>query len=589
VRPAMWIGLAAMAASSLGAQSATVDSARVVLDRDTVRIGDTVTIRFRAGKAGANLFGSKEVSNYWGVLIPGGSTQGLPVKLLTEASLSAKVVALDSGTAIIGTRFRQYMLQDTLTILPPLPLGRVVARVYRFDSAGSGSVLVSNGIPFPPGMCAADCPSRLRVSVGGVEQRIHTLALAGRHPDGTLRSVRVQFEYAIPRDTGAPASITLHVSARPAMLSRAGEATSPLPLAALLPTEPEYLVASKLGGDLTPATTRTATTLVDSIANDYPRIEAIDWKCGPIWTCGRNAQYERGYILYQQWLRTGEPRYWHHATAVVAQYLAAYVKPNNGAILFWQANPFSIATHYHLTGDEDSRYQSRYVAQAMWWYIRLGGLVKNEGEDRARAQAILAAVAARRVDASDTLPGQIRLAHSWLLVNSKNLDTVVTAIERAQAPNGAFPAAAHLLNAGGQKPYQVGMMLTGLMHMYEEVSPDPRIREIIRKSLDNMLESEWRADALGFAYVTREYRDSTGKIIEGDAPQALLNGFLAPIYTWYATRFPDDPRSPVYRQRIDEMLRGLWSTRWWYGSTAGKAFDEAYYRMFNLIAWRNMQ
>jgi hypothetical protein len=164
------------------------------------------------------------------------------------------------------------------------------------------------------------------------------------------------------------------------------------------------------------------------------------------------------------------------------------------------------------------------------------------------------------------------------------VDTLVAAIARSQAPSGAFAAEANRYG-GGQKNFMVGMLLLALERWYDEVTPDPRIPPLVKRSLDYMIASEWRADSLGFKYVTNAQYDSTGTLLEAASSQAGLNGQILPAYAWYAARFPADPQAARYIQMVDDGLVGLKATSWWY-LNGGKPFDEAYYRLWNLLAWR---
>jgi hypothetical protein len=255
-----------------------------------------------------------------------------------------------------------------LVIVPPPPPS-VALTVVRFDSS-AGPVFVSNGIPLPPGLLTPATLPRFRLTVNGAEPRLFVKALAGRHADGSLRSVLVQFDADVPAG-GLPASFTVSTPRPAPDLAERPDDAAPAggraPERGALPHQHppgrRPHARHRAGADAAPRVVRA----------DYATGEAKDWKCGAGWLCGRSAQYDRPYLLYQQWLRTGNPTYWYHATANVEDWLRVYVTPNTGRVLPWQINPLGLTAHYWLTGDENSRLQLRYIAEATLWMIRLRG------------------------------------------------------------------------------------------------------------------------------------------------------------------------------------------------------------------------
>ena len=193
---------------------------------------------------------------------------------------------------------------------------KVDLAVMRFDG-GSGSVMVSNGIPFPRGLVTESTLNQLHMFVNGVEQPVFTRALGGRWPDGSLRAALVQFDYVIPDARTIPAYFT--VGGARTIVAPAERAAVPTPIAAALPASSAYLISTGLAGAVyDPSTTRAPTTLIAQYESDFARIAAIDWaQCGAAWGCGRTAGYDRPFILYQAWIRTANPTYWQHATAIV--------------------------------------------------------------------------------------------------------------------------------------------------------------------------------------------------------------------------------------------------------------------------------
>jgi uncharacterized protein YjdB len=449
--------------------------------------------------------------------------------------------------------------------------------VARFDG-NSGKVLVSNGIPFPQGLVTTTTVNQLHVYVKGVEQPIFVRALSGRHKDGSLRAALVQFEYDVPA-SGVDAQFTVG-GARSAAMTRTEGAVSATPVAAALPTSPDYLISTKLGGTLTPAATPAPTPLIAQYEADFVRIEAIDWKrCGAGWNCGRTAGYDRSFILYQQWMRTGDPKYWHHATASADDYIRKYVEKNAGPAPWW-SNSEGVALHYLMTGDERSRTQLRKLAEVMAWFVKPGSHLSMGvagGDDRMKAKALLAALDARMIDVSDAPAGHAKSLYSPHL-DRNTLTTWISELMKAQQANGAFGGDYYL---GGQKNFMTGMLLTGLVRYYDEVSADQRVYQSVKRNLEYMWEFDWVAAKKGFKYVSVDSTKEAPRAQSGGAPG--LNGLTVTAFAWYYALSGD----ATYRDKIDLQLAGLAAAerKWWEAS--GKAFDQGYHHMFNTIAWRS--
>ncbi len=472
---------------------------------------------------------------------------------------------------------------------PPLVGGiRIPLTVRRFDG-GSGRVLVSNGIPLLEGVVRTSDLAQIHVLVNGVEQPIAVRALSGRFSSGSLRSILVQFTYDVPnaREIGG----VLVIGAGQRNVATVAEVAAPsIPAAAALPTDPAYLIASRWGGTLYASTTRAPSALAAQFDTDYVRLELGDWaRCGVKWDCARTAGYDRPFILYQQWLRTGDPAYWYRATATADDYITRYIVVNGGPTPWW-SNSEGVALHYWATGREASRYQLRKMAETLAWMARPGmGYEMNGtlGDDRMRAKILTAAIDAARLDIS-TQPSDAThyytqndgVPYYASFLTPSTLSRWVTDILSTQRANGMFGGAYY---GGGQSNYMVGMLLSALVRYHEEVSPDQRILAAVKKSLDDLWANEWDATERGFQYHSLRGTDEGGRIAATASPQPGLNAFIFLPAAWYY-HMTGDTR---YSDMGDEMLRGLaspGSRDWWNAS--GKAFDQAFYRIFNALAWR---
>ncbi|AHG90022.1 hypothetical protein J421_2485 [Gemmatirosa kalamazoonensis] len=475
--------------------------------------------------------------------------------------------------------------------------GQVALMVQRFDG-GSGVVTVSNGIPLTKGLANESNLGQFHVRVNGAEQAVYVRPLAGHFKDGSLRAVLVQFDYDVPASGAIPATLVIGGGPR-TQPDLAARPTQQVPAAAALPTDPNYLAASRWGGVLYAARPPAPSVLAAQFDADYARLEAADWsKCGPRWGCNRTAGYDRAYILYQAWQRTANPTYWYHATAAAADYVKGYIVPS-GAPTAWWAQSEGMAVHYWATGDEMSRYQLRKMAEMLAWMVRpgfsayIGG---TYGDDRFRAKAMMAALDAAMLEIS-TQPADagnyyksVGAANTYYAsyLTPSTLGTWVTAVLGTQRTDGQFGGRYYSYgtwspDSGGQSNYMVGMLLSALIRYYEEVTPDPRIPDAVKKCIDDMWTREWEPSQLAFEYHSLRGTDEGAKVAAHPNPEPGLNGFMAHPFAWYARVTGDGS----YDAKVDQILAGLAqpvSRNWWASSP--KAFDEAFSHLFNTLAYR---
>jgi len=84
------------------------------------------------------------------------------------------------------------------------------------NSAGSGDVLISSGFPFPTGLVTEQTvqDGKIRVLVGESEVAANVSALRGRHADGSVRSVLIQFTISLSQNATASARVVVGGAAR---------------------------------------------------------------------------------------------------------------------------------------------------------------------------------------------------------------------------------------------------------------------------------------------------------------------------------------------------------------------------------------
>lgn len=84
----------------------------------------------------------------------------------------------------------------------------IAAKVVR-NQAGSGSCLISSGFPVPPGLVTETLvtQSKIKVLIGATEVAANVSALRGRHADGTVRSLLIQFTRSMAQNDELTASV----------------------------------------------------------------------------------------------------------------------------------------------------------------------------------------------------------------------------------------------------------------------------------------------------------------------------------------------------------------------------------------------
>jgi hypothetical protein len=89
--------------------------------------------------------------------------------------------------------------------------GTEIDAVVYSGEAGTGTKQISSGFPLPEGLVTEQdvIDGKIVVKVTGTEVAANVTALRGRHNDGTLRSVLIQFEYAISEDATVNATVTV--------------------------------------------------------------------------------------------------------------------------------------------------------------------------------------------------------------------------------------------------------------------------------------------------------------------------------------------------------------------------------------------
>ena len=262
-------------------------------------------------------------------------------------SMSGAVVTISAAVGVLtpGTYTATIPITDSLASNSPQnvtltftvtarPVGTTIpAAVYLFGSTAGASVLVSRPFPLRPGdLSDADATAKkFRVYVSGIEQAIYAEPLRGRHADGSIRAMLVQFRCDIPSSTPITASVVLGSARTTTDIAKTPITTdvawnmgvSPYQShAAVLPTDPSYLCATLVAGSpLIPAAQVDAVSypLLVAYAND--RYEVL--KNTDITAVSALSDYEHVRGLVSLWCMTGDIKYYSQAV-VRARYLHNY-------------------------------------------------------------------------------------------------------------------------------------------------------------------------------------------------------------------------------------------------------------------------
>lgn len=265
-------------------------------------------------------------------------------------SVSGAVVTINAAVGVLtpGTYTATIPITDSLASNSPQnvtltftvtarPVGTTIpAAVYLFGSTAGASVLVSRAFPLRPGdLSDADATAKkFRVYVSGIEQAIYAEPLRGRHADGSIRAMLVQFRADIPSSTPITASVVLGSARTTTDIAKTPITTdvawnmgvSPYQSkAALLPTDPSYLCATLVAGSpLIPAAQVDAVSYPLFVAYANDRYEAL--KNTDTTNTSALSDYEHPRGLVSLWCMTGDIKYY---TAAISRMRYLYNYSND--------------------------------------------------------------------------------------------------------------------------------------------------------------------------------------------------------------------------------------------------------------------
>jgi Ca2+-binding RTX toxin-like protein len=298
--------------------------------------------------------------------------------------------------------------------------------------------------------------------------------------------------------------------------------------------------------------------------------------------------YDRAFINYVWYARTGQQVYLERGNALAADYLNNYVEANNYGVASWWSMPKGIAAHYLLNGDQASLSAIGKMADQVVnpWntennWANLFDPHQSEGREQARAletltQAIL--IDAPSVGVPNIQPNGedwgVSGGNDFSALAKSLVDKILTSgFQHADGSRPNFVDGAAPDGAPIDKPFMNGLMNEALMNYYEQVEADPRIVSFIKANLDYMWAHEWDATAKAFQYIDETSANGVEDVPAADLNMLIVNGFgFVYKHTGDAT----------YLQRGNLVFEGGVEGTWLEGS---KQFNQQYASSYNYIAY----
>jgi len=428
--------------------------------------------------------------------------------------------------------------------------------------------------------------SRVRIEVEGTEVPLYVASLA-KWPDGSLRSVLVQFEWTPGKQKSGEAWLVVG-SAKPLARRTASAGQLGFPEAVALPARPDYLVSTAIAGPtLTVSSTRPLGGAFAKYEADFKHYSEQHWKArGDAW---EENYYDRSLVYYVAWMRTGDPEFWRRGTRIALNYRRDYLEKNNyGSSPHW-AQLSGLELHYLLTGDTLSR---RAVAGVYAWGLssfskakwgRLADLENPQSEymeNRIQARVLQGALAAYRLNASFTRSdGPTFPAAKW----PATLRDMLNKILSVQRPNGSY---SWVQICGGQLNYMVGMLNDVLIDYYRDFEPDPRIPAAVERANEYLWTTQWKQGSQAFSYASVNCAPNKfGTNVGGTEPAGDLNGLMVDSFGWLYQQTGD----PKWRTRGDAIFAGIVAPRWASNYSGSKQFNQAYTSSFRYLAYRTQR
>lgn len=549
---------------SLPVASPSVIAIRVFPRVDTIGINDS--IRFVTTAEWSDGASRSVATSYvatGGTIGPDGlyiaGTQAGSFTLISQCSC----LKLDSTASTPRADTARIVVQGAQPLGPGPLLRSVPLMLHRMDG-GSGDVLVTNGIPLPPGWLSTSATQPVRVMIGGSEIPSYVETLRGKHPDGSAMSVLVQFVW--PDSVGGSAALEIGATSTVPARTKVS-LDGKMPAAAALPVDAEYLVSTQVvGPTVSRAASPSAPGYFTSYESAFDTWGETQWASnGASWSAMNF--YDRVLSHFAFWTRTANPVLWERAARIAIDYRDNYLEANSFGSTEWWAQLDGLALHYWLAGDDRSREAVYKTAENLHrsrgTEARLTNTTTHPWMDNRNQTKVLSGkVLAYRLEAPP-----FGAVTDWRGQAADDLGWIL----QTQSANGSF-----VFNGqcGQSSNFMTGMLTSALIQYSEFVDPDARILPAVQKFQDWLWDTQWRpADQV--------YNYYSGLCVgNGDATAANdLNGFYLEAYGWLRAKTGD----PKYLQRGDATFAGSVAKTWFANP---KQFNQAFQFSWRYLSYR---
>jgi hypothetical protein len=508
---------------------------------------------------------------------------------------SGKVTAQSVGEATVAVTHDDVTATRLISVSAPLtaPVATTVDVVIHKTDAGTGTVLVSSGMPLPKGLVTSATLQKFRLIVDQKEVPLFVEPLFGKHADGSYKSVLIQF----PMELTHGQNITGQLQFGPQGI-RTGTKTpvdwALLEPAIILPTSPVYILSTGVMLKTMAVNDLPTTALYTAYESRYAQWSAFHFSytdlnctnyCAHQW--GRN-YYDAALAGYAQWARTGNIEYWKRATIFARLHTRGepLSQPHN-------YQPDGLYYNYVFTGDERNRQYLIIWSQNRtgWWTVPrvYEWSFGNYREGRQQQRVMLAALYAGLLE--DT-------SRDWLGM----VDGYVKGWVETQEPKWAMEydslsvdGAWHypLDGANGQSNFMEGLRVSAMITYLELRQPPEHVRlatELsIQKQVDYLWNTQWNPAARAFNYWSSDYRGvpwpdppTDSQIYMHELNNLMVLGFA---YTYHVTG------DVTYKDRALEIfsVAFLPPPGWgpWWAGLGGKIFNENYYSSWRVFYYLN--
>jgi hypothetical protein len=527
----------------------------------TIVLGASSTLQSRFSDANGNAVPCREVT--WA------ATPSTGVLQLSPNGTSATVIGVGLGTATVTVSCDRYITASAVQSVtaPAPPLESIALRIVRLDNNGADSVFVSSGLPVKPGLVYPNAVSGIRILVGGREVSTYLEPLKGRHPDGSVRSLLVQF--AVPRSV-VTAEVALSLSGR--TVAARGR-TAPV-------SEPTAIVAYSSNLDAVESRIVGVTTTVEQSAflGGYFLLYDQKFETYDAYQNQRNDipslsnYYDRVQAEFAFFVRSGNPIYFKRAATLARKFRDDFLIPSYYAPGEWLTILDGLAVHYWMTGDEASRDVVLKVASRIDHSHGGVALANNIDhpfmDNRVQARVLGSKVLSIMLGATSLPP------EGWAAGVPDVKAAAVIDLGRILSTQSADGAYRWRAICGQSSNFMTGLLNGALAQYHRQYIEDPRIPAAIAKSYTWLRSTQWIAAQKTFQYYSgacAPYGDtSPGWDLNG----LFLDG-LAFLYT--ATK------DPAWRAFGDAVFHGGVTNTFMDGP---KQFNQQYQDSFRWLGAR---